>query len=142
MENFNTVFSYGYKDVKTTFDTDASKIGRKGNDFDHKLSVFNKYTWSEGRLEGLSTNMGLVWRSERQRTHDRFGAPAYEDARYTLQAGLGYKWGGEKYQYKLNFAAKNLFKLDKETSGWVPGTREAYYQDLSEEFLLSFDVEY
>ncbi len=142
MAGWNIVFSYGYKDATISANLDPDAVGRRLNDFDHKASIFSKYKWSEGPLNGFSASGGVIWRSERQRTHNRGGAPAYIDARTALQAGVGYAWEDDKYKYRLNLAAKNLFKLDERNRGWVPGTRDAYYRELPAEYLMSFNVEY
>ncbi|MBK1875631.1 TonB-dependent siderophore receptor [Pelagicoccus mobilis] len=142
IKNFNTVLSYGYKTKETTEDLDASRIGRPHNIYKHKISLFNKYTWADGPLAGMSANLGLTYRSKRQRHHDRFGAPAYEDPRFGLQAGVGYKWEGDHMNYKVRLTAKNLGKFTESSSGYIPGTRDAYYQELPAEYLLSFDIEH
>lgn len=142
MKNFNTVLSYGYKTKETTDDVNTANIGRPHNIYKHKISLFNKYTWSDGPLAGMSANVGMTYRSKRQRHHNRFGAPAYEDPRFGLQAGIGYKWEGEHMKYKIRLAAKNLGKFTESSSGYVPGTRDAYYQELPAEYLLSFDIEH
>jgi len=142
IDGMNVVFSYGYKDATISANLDPSVVGRRLNDYDHKASVFTKYSWTEGALKGFTATGGFIWRSEQQRTHNRGGAPAYIDARTTLQAGIGYKWESEKFKYRLNFAAKNLFKLDERNRGYVPGTRNAYYRDLPAEYMLSFNLEH
>jgi iron complex outermembrane recepter protein len=142
VKNFTTVFSYGYKTVKITNDPVAAKIGQVQNGYHHKVSIFNKYTWTEGRLDGASANFGVVWRGKSQRTPDRFGAPAYEHAQWQLQAGIGYKFVVGRTKYRLGFAAKNLFKLSERSSGYIPGTRDAYYLENPAEYLFSLDVEF
>jgi len=142
MKNFNTVLSYGYKTKVTSADDDQSRVGRPHDIYKHKISIYNKYTWSEGPLSGFSANGGVTWRSKEQREYDRFGAPAYENPRFGLQAGIGYKWEGERANYQLRLVAKNLGKFEESSSGYVPGTRDAYYQKLPAEYLLSFDVGY
>jgi iron complex outermembrane recepter protein len=141
-KNFTTVLSYGYKTVEITNDPDETKIGQVQNGYHHKVSLFNKYTWTGGSLRGLSANAGAIWRSESQRTPDRFGAPAYEKAQWQLQAGLGYQLVVGRTKYRLGFAAKNLFKLSERTSGYIPGTRNPYYLDNPAEYLFSLDVEF
>ncbi len=142
IKNFNTVLSYGYKSMEVSADEDPNWVGRSQNIYKHKISLFNKYTWSEGPLAGVSANAGLTWRSKQQRHHDRFGAPAYEDPRLGLQVGVGYQWKSERASYQVRLAAKNLGKFTKLSSGYIPGTRDAYYQELPAEYLLSFDMGY
>jgi iron complex outermembrane receptor protein len=141
-KNFSSVISYGYKTVEITNDPVAAIIGQVQNGYHHKVSLFNKYTWKEGRLRGLSANAGVIWRSKSQRTPDRFGAPAYEQAQWQLQAGLGYQLVVGPAKYRFGFAAKNLFQLAERSSGYIPGTRNPYYLANPAEYLFSLDVEF
>jgi len=141
VKNFTSVLSYGFKQITITKDTKVANIGVLQNGIKHKVSVFNKYTFTNGRLKGLALNAGLQWFGKNKRTNDRFGAPAYAKAKWNAQVGMSYGWKWAKVKYQANFSIKNLYSLNFRTNGYIPGTRDAYYRDLPQEFLLSLDME-
>lgn len=141
-KNFNIVLSYGYHDIEITDDVDSSKIGQQQNGFKHKIGLFNRYEWTEGSLSGISANFGAIWRSERQRNANRFGAPAYAKAMWNLQAGVGYRFTVNEVNYRFNIAFKNIFRLNERDSGYIPGTRDPYYHPYPQETLFSLDIEF
>jgi iron complex outermembrane receptor protein len=138
--NFTVVFSYAYNERETTEDPVESRLGPLAG-YAHKVGVVNKYSWRQGPLKGLSANLNFKYVWDQVRATDRFGAPAYLDTVPALSFGLNYSWRMGGATYRVSGHAQNLLKNER-SSGYVPGTRTAYYLENPKTYLVSLDVEF
>lgn len=138
--NFTTVFSYAYNERETTKDPVASRRGPL-NGYAHKVTMVNKYTWRRGPLKGVSANANVKYVWDQVRSTNRFGSPSYLDTTPTLSFGVNYsvKLGDATYRFSLH--AQNMLN-SKRSSGYIPGTRDAYYLENPKTYLGSIDVEF
>jgi iron complex outermembrane receptor protein len=140
IRNFTTVFSYAINERETTKDPVASRRGPLAG-FKHKATIVNKYSWREGSLKGLSANLNVRYQWDQVRNTNRFGAPAYLETQPNASLGLNYSWRASGVTYRVSGHAQNLLNT-KRSSGFIPGTRDAYYLDNPKSYLCSIDVEF
>lgn len=138
--NFTTVFSYAYNERETTKDPVASRRGPLAG-YAHKIAVVNKYSWRQGRLKGLSANANVKYVWDQVRSTNRFGAASYLDTTPALSLGLNYSWRMREVTYRVSGHAQNLL-TNQRSSGYIPGTRDAYYLDNPKTYLVSLDLEF
>lgn len=103
--------------------------------------MVNKYTWRRGPLKGVSANANVKYVWDQVRSTNRFGSPSYLDTTPTLSFGVNYsvKLGDATYRFSLH--AQNMLN-SKRSSGYIPGTRDAYYLENPKTYLGSIDVEF
>ncbi|MBL9188834.1 MAG: TonB-dependent receptor [Opitutaceae bacterium] len=140
IRNFTTVFSYAYNQRETTKDPVASRRGPLAG-YKHKATMVNKYSWREGSLKGLSANVNVRYVWDQVRTTNRFGQPAYLATTPSLSLGLNYAMKVAGATYRFSAHAQNLLN-NQRSSGYIPGTRNAYYLDNPKTYLASIDVEF
>lgn len=140
IRNFTTVFSYAYNERETTKDPVASRRGPLAG-FKHKATIVNKYSWREGSLKGLSANLNVKYQWDQVRSTNRFGAASYLDTQPSTSIGLNYSWKLGGITYRASGHAQNLTTTQR-SSGYLPGTRDAYYLDNPKTYLVSLDVEF
>ncbi len=139
-KNYTTVFSYAYNTREVTKDPVATRLGPL-NGFKHKVAVVNKYTWQEGALKGLSANANVQYVWDQVRETNRFGAPSYIETRPSASLGASYAWQWQDVKYRVSLHAQNLLTT-RRASGYIPGTRDAYYLDNPKTYLASIDLEF
>ena len=135
------IVSYGYNVAEITKDTVTANIGRAVTDsFDHKITLWNKRSFTQGALKNLVVGGGVIWRSDALRTY-RNNSPAYADGylRVDAMAGYAFKIGQTGYRVTLN--AKNLSPVKLGPFGFKPGTNDGYYFKTKPEFILSLDID-
>lgn len=140
IRNFTTVFSYAYNERETTKDPVASRRGPLAG-YKHKATIVNKYSWREGSLKGLSANLNVRYVWDQVRNTNRFGAPAYLETQPSASIGLNYSWRARGVTYRVSGHAQNLLNT-KRASGFIPGTRSAYYLENPKTYLGSIDLEF
>lgn len=140
IRNFTTVFSYAYNERETTKDPVASRRGPLAG-YKHKATIVNKYSWREGALRGLSANLNVRYVWDQVRSTNRFGAPSYLDTTPSASVGLNYSWRARGVTYRISGHAQNLLNTQRST-GYIPGTRNAYYLDNPKTYLGSIDLEF
>jgi iron complex outermembrane receptor protein len=140
IKNFTTVFSYAYNTREVTKDALATRLGPLGG-FKHKVAVVNKYTWRDGPLKGLSANANVQYVWDQVRATNRFGEPSHIDTRPAASIGVNYAWKIQGVSYRVSLHAQNLLTT-RRASGYVPGTRDAYYLDNPRTYLASIDLEF
>lgn len=140
IRNFTTVFSYAFNERETTKDPVASRRGPLAG-YKHKATIVNKYSWREGSLKGLSANLNVRYVWDQVRNTNRFGAPAYLDTQPSASIGLNYSWRARGVTYRVSGHAQNLLNT-KRASGFIPGTRNAYYLENPKTYLGSIDLEF
>jgi iron complex outermembrane receptor protein len=138
--NFTSVFSYAYNERETTKDPVASRRGPLAG-YKHKVAVVNKYSWRTGALKGLGANANFKYVWDQVRSTNRFGAPAYLDTVPDLSLGLNYSWKMRGVTCRVTGHAQNLLH-NRRSTGYVPGTRDAYYLDNPKTYLGSIDFEF
>lgn len=140
--NWSVVLSYGYNVAEITRDTNRASIGRQVNDtFDHKVTLWNKYTFTRGALKGLLVGGGMIWRDEALRTY-RDNQPAWADGFFRADALAGYAFKFRDVPYRVTLNAKNLTRVNFSPVGFKPGSNEAYYFKSDPEFILSLDAQF
>ncbi|MDP3072479.1 MAG: TonB-dependent receptor [Opitutaceae bacterium] len=140
IRNFTTVFSYAYNQRETTKDPVASRRGPLAG-YKHKATIVNKYSWREGSLKGLSANLNVRYVWDQVRSTNRFGAPSYLETTPNASLGLNYSWRARGVTYRVSGHAQNLLNTQR-SSGYIPGTRNAYYLDNPKTYLASIDLEF
>lgn len=138
--NFTTVFSYAYNKREVTKDPVASRRGPL-NGFKHKATIVNKYTWRQGALRGLSANLNVQYVWDQVRETNRFGAPSYIETRPAASVGVSYAWKWQNVQYRATVHGQDLLTT-RRASGYIPGTRDAYYLENPKRYLASIDLEF
>lgn len=140
IRNFTTVFSYAFNERETTKDPVASRRGPLAG-YKHKATIVNKYSWREGSLKGLSANVNVRYVWDQVRNTNRFGAPAFLETQPNASLGLNYSWRAGSVTYRVSVHAQNL-TTTKRSSGYIPGTRDAYYLENPKTYLGSLDLEF
>jgi hypothetical protein len=140
VKNLTSSFSYAYNTRKVTKDVVASRLGPL-NGYKHKIAMVNKYTWTEGSLKGLSANLNVQYVWDQVRETNRFGAPSYLETRPSASIGVNYSWRWQDVKYRVSLFAQNLLTTQR-SSGYIPGTRDAYYLDNPKTYLGSLDLEF
>ena len=140
IRNFTTVFSYAINERETTKDPVATRRGPLAG-YKHKVAVVNKYTWREGALRGVSANANVRYVWDQVRSTNRLGAPSYLDTQPNVSLGLNYSRKIQGATYRFSLHAQNLTNT-KRSTGYIPGTRDAYYLENPKSYLGSIDVEF
>lgn len=139
--NWSVVGSYAWTNAEIDADTNPANIGRQVNgSFHHKVTLWNKYTFSEGPWDGFYVGGGFKWRGEKLRTYIS-GAPAFEKPVFTLDALVGYKWKTSNAEWRISLNVKNLLQ-DEVVSGFRPGTTEGFYFKQPTEYALTFGARF
>lgn len=139
--DWSVIVSYGYNVAEIAKDTVAVNVGRQVTDsFDHKVTLWNKRTFTTGALKNLVVGGGVIWRSDALRTY-RNNNPAYADGYLRVDALAGYAFKIGRTGYRVTLNAKNLNPVNLGPFGYKPGTNEGYYFKSKPEFILSLDVD-
>lgn len=140
-ENWSVIVSYGYNLAEITKDAVRANIGRAvNNSFDHKITLWNKRSFTQGALKNLVVGGGVIWRSDALRTY-RNNSPAYADGYFRLDAMAGYAFKIGQTGYRVTLNAKNLAPVKLGPFGFKPGTNDGYYFKTKPEFILSLDID-
>jgi len=140
--NWSVVLSYGYNVAEITNDTVRANIGRQVSEtFDHKITVWNKYSFTRGALKGLLLGGGVIWRDDALRTY-RNNQPAWSEGFFRADVMAGYGFKRPEATYRITLNAKNLTRVNLGPVGFKPGTNEGYYFKTDPEFILSFDAQF
>lgn len=131
----------------------VSAIGKRTIDNpDHQVTMWNKYTFTDGPLQGFDLGLGFIWSSARQGgieldnglrdrrtlTNQRFNPDL--PARWVFNAGFGYKWTmlGTDWNARLNVNNilddnyEEVISMDNVINGNpAPSRSVAYYQPRS-----------
>ncbi|MDP0499858.1 MAG: TonB-dependent receptor [Verrucomicrobiota bacterium JB022] len=125
-EAWSSMLGYAYTETQiTSDDARPQNIGtRRSGIPEHQFSVWNRYRFLDGPLQGLKASFGWVYVGER-RGNDAFAdlegmrLPSY--SRFDVAFIYGIK--GEQVDWNFAFSVKNI--LDKDyllsTSGWGEG---------------------
>ena len=82
--------------------------------------------------------MRYVW--DQVRSTNRLGAPSYLDTQPNVSLGLNYSRKIQGATYRFSLHAQNLTNT-KRSTGYIPGTRDAYYLENPKSYLGAIDVE-
>jgi len=140
--NWSVVVSYGYNVAEIANDTVRTNVGRQVTDtFDHKITVWNKYSFTRGALKGLVLGGGVIWRDDALRTY-RNNQPASSEGFFRADVMAGYGFKRPEATYRITLNAKNLTRVNTSPVGYKPGSNDGYYFRTDPEFILSFDAQF
>lgn len=132
------VLGYAYIDSLTTIssqDGEAVSFGDSVGVPDHQATLWTKYTFLDGRLDGLSLGVGAIYTGERRLYEPSANALStgfedviiYGDPYWKIDLSLAYKGRFGDHSYNLALNIKNLFDEQAFLSSGLPITpRQAF----------------
>ena len=118
LDNWQTLFGYGYHEVYNSKDIDRTKVGQ---DIPlagprTKISVWSKYSFRRGPLSGLSVAGGLIWHSRGLHSYVS-NVPRYVPKYWDGDANVTYDFKFSRARYRLALHVGNVFGLSTQR-GW------------------------
>lgn len=113
---------YAYTDARTTSNVQQPELVgiELQNVPRHKATLWTRYSFQAGRLQGLNLGLGVIYVDER-RALAATTDPLFMDEYTLLNASIGYNWRRGDRRYSLNVNADNLLDEFFYRNRFAPG---------------------